>query len=178
MPANPDVGRGRIRKRRKNGKTDPHLIVRVKRARDILELRLQGWSLAAIGQAQKPEMCQQRVNQIITAELAKIPKEPAKRVRKMELRRLDDLQVIAAGLAASEEVAKLPYVLPAIGRVLDIQRRRADLLGLDAPTKVENSGPGGGPQEHRISVEDASQSFNAKALLVLEKMRRVREGQT
>ena len=170
MPRNPNVGSGRLRtsKRRNKGVTDPHLIVRAQRARDILEQRLQGWSLDAIGQAQKPKLCAQRVHQIIAEELARLPKEPAEQVRVMEFQRLDAMQAGFSEKATNGDIL-------ASGRVLDIMRRRSEMMGFDAPTRVEQSGPGGGPIESRVVVEDASASFNAKALAVLDKMRSARE---
>jgi hypothetical protein len=81
-------------------------------------------------------------------------REPADRLRKLELERLDGLQrqavnvlrarhiVIQAGKPVIDEETGRPYTdhtptLNAIRTLLAVQERRAKLLGLDAPTKLD-----------------------------------------
>jgi hypothetical protein len=70
--------------------------------------------------------------------LTKICTEKAEEVRRLELERLDAMLAGIWSRAARGEEA-------AIDRVLKIQARRAALLGLDAATKQEHSGPDGSP---------------------------------
>lgn len=155
MPINPKIGAGRPSKKDKKAhKTSPREIVRAQRAAEILNMRLQGYSLRAIGDAQTPKMDATRVHQIITAELEKSVTEPIEAVRKMELARLDEMQAGVYERAIGGDPIS-------IDRVLAIQNRRASLAGLNAATKIEASGPGGGP----IEVKDATDAEIAAALV-------------
>lgn len=64
--------------------------------------------------------------------------EPAENVRKLELRRLDTVQLIAMNLVTSRNVEHTTR-LNAIDRVLRVQDRRARLLGLDKQTPNQNA---------------------------------------
>ena len=48
-------------------------------------------------------------------------------------------------------------------------------MALNVATRVEQTGPNGGAIEHRVSVEDASASFTAKATAALSKLRAAKE---
>lgn len=91
-------------------------------------------------------------------ELKELTKEEAEMLRHIELQTLDQMEARWAPLATAAEldVQKLmkgkdgPVVihlqaydagLKAVDRVLKIQERRARLLGLDMPEKIEHSGP-------------------------------------
>lgn len=66
--------------------------------------------------------------------LVAIVAEPAEELRTLELARLDELTQRAWGILDDEPPG---VALQAIDRILKIQERRAKLLGLDAPTRVE-----------------------------------------
>lgn len=71
----------------------------------------------------------------VKAGLKKTLQEPADELRTLELARLDDmLKAIASNVQAGN--------LTAIDRALKIQDRRAKLLGLDMPAKVELNNTG------------------------------------
>lgn len=64
--------------------------------------------------------------------------EPAENVRKLELRRLDQLNKIAMAIAVNRHFEHATR-LNAIDRVLRVQDRRAKLLGLDKQTPNQNA---------------------------------------
>lgn len=70
-------------------------------------------------------------------------REPAEELRTLEIARLDKLSTTTQRVI--NESDDLDLILKAIDRHLKIQARRAALLGLDAPTKAEHTGPKGGP---------------------------------
>jgi hypothetical protein len=143
----------RKRVKRKKGRpakeTSAKVIARKQRIADIIALRVQGWSLDAIGEAQEPRISPQRVHQIITEHLNESMTLATEQIRAIELRRLDEMQVKIFDNAAKGD-------LLAIDRVLAIHDRRAKMLGLNAPEKIEEVG----------AVADAKASLAAK----LEKM--------
>jgi len=72
----------------------------------------------------------------VKAALKKTLQEPSDELRKLELERLD-----AAASAIYPSVKQGQY--GAIDRWIKIMERRAKLLGLDAPQKIEGTGEGG-----------------------------------
>ena len=102
-------------------------------------------------------------------ESLELPKEPAEMIREIELLRLDHMQAcLAAKITRGSAIA--------ISAAVSIMRRRSAMLGLDTPTKVESSGPGGGPQEHRVAVEDASNKLRRQGGGADEDARRTGSG--
>lgn len=99
--------------------------------KQALELRKSGATFAQIGQAL--ELSEARAHQLVKDELSRLRAvcaEEAENVRHLELERLDKMQ-----LALS---SKLKDGQPeAINSALRLMERRAKLLGLDAPKKVE-----------------------------------------
>ena len=77
---------------------------------------------------------------LIKNAIAAIPKEEVEAVRELELSRCDTMLMGIWGKAKEGD-------LDAIDRVLRIQKRRAEYLGLDAPKKQEHTGAEGGPIE-------------------------------
>ena len=75
----------------------------------------------------------------------------------MELARLDEMQAGVYERAIGGDPIS-------IDRVLAIQTRRAAMAGLNAATKIEASGPGGGPMEIR-DVTDAERAAAVMAFL-------------
>jgi len=117
----------------------------------MLESRRDGRSYTEIGEAFG--VSRQVATRIIQRGMDRIVREPAEQVKAMDLERLDQLQVEALAVLRRRHLvvqgAKIVKgedgeplvddgpVLAAIGKLLDIQARRARLLGLDAPNKHE-----------------------------------------
>lgn len=87
-------------------------------------MRLQGFTLQAIGDSQDPPIRAQTVYTAIKQALDAQLEEPIESVRKIELLRLDDLLTAVYERAINGDIA-------ALDRVLAIQVRRARLAGLD-----------------------------------------------
>lgn len=68
--------------------------------------------------------------------LTELAREPAENVRALELERLDRLMIPLFARATRAEDGRLPDY-QAIDRILKIMDRRAKLLGLDAPQKID-----------------------------------------
>jgi hypothetical protein len=102
-----------------------------------LELRIAGASFEQIGQALgiATSAAWKHVTSALDQTKAKLA-ENAERVRAIEVRRLDAIVMSLWGRRSD------PRHADTILRAMD---RRARLLGLDAPTRAELSGPGGGP---------------------------------
>jgi hypothetical protein len=124
--------------------------VREREAR-ALELRRDGLTYAQIGEVLGVN--RQMATRIVQRGLDRIVREPAEQIRRLELDRLDHLQVeglnvlhrrhvvVQGGKVVKDDDGQ-PIVddgptLHAIHTVLKVQARRAKLLGLDAPAKVE-----------------------------------------
>ena len=99
--------------------------------KQALDLRLFGFTYQQIGD--KLGFTKQAAYKIVTSALAAIPRESADKLRMIELDRLDRMQAVLAKRVNDGD-------LGAIDRWLKIAERRAKILGLDAPTKVEQSG--------------------------------------
>lgn len=125
-----DVGNGRT------PKTGAARVARELRTARILEWRLAGHSLATIATEEKISVS--RVAQIIEAELAARKAAALTSLRRMEAERLDSLQA-AVWTRASEGGE-----LMAVETILKIMARRARLLGLDAPMRLEGESVGNG----------------------------------
>jgi len=139
----------------RESKTSPRRITTAKRRAEALQMRLDGAKYddiaTALNYATRGAAAQdvQRAIMLMVA-------EPAAEVRAMELARLDEMWQAARGVRKREHITVANGrvievevdgekknlvddgpVLQAIDRLLRIQERRAKLLGLDAPTKVE-----------------------------------------
>lgn len=79
----------------------------------------------------------------VTAALKATLQEPADEVRRLELERVDKLTLALWPLAELGD-------FDALDRVLKLMKRRADLLGLDAPKKVEDVTPPVEEVEERV----------------------------
>lgn len=122
---------------RNGAKTSPETAAaRVKGAR-ALELRMQGKTFEAIarelGYAGK-----QGAYESVKRSIDAITREPAEELIKLDLERLDVLWQIQYLNAQSGDVQ-------AMAACMKIMERRAKLLGLDAPAKVEATGRDGAP---------------------------------
>lgn len=115
----------------------PLTIQRMSQTTEALKLRAKGHTYEEIadrlGYANPA-----RARLAVTKALEHSFREPAKHVRELEARRLDELQAAAwpAAVAGSDK---------AINAVLRIMERRAKLFGLDAPSKIE----------HRVELDSA-----------------------
>lgn len=81
-------------------------------------------------------MAHSSVAEAIEAELDELTKEPAEKLRTVEVARLDRLLKAMWAKAMKGDVTR-------VDRCLRIMERRAKLLGLDAPTKQEHTGKDG-----------------------------------
>jgi len=112
------------------------------------ELRKMGLSLEAVGQ--QLGVSRQRVHKLISkslAELDALNTQSLTELRDLDLARLDDalLQMMVQMKRGNQG---------AVDRVIRILERRAKLIGLDAPTRTEMSGPGGEPLEFVDKTEE------------------------
>lgn len=114
--------------------TSPERIDVDKRRKEMLDMRVRGMSLRAI--AAELGMHHSSVSEAIEAELAELTREPAERLRTVELERLDEMFEGLWTKAKSGDGF-------AIGNALRIMERRAKLLGLDAPVKNTHAGEAG-----------------------------------
>lgn len=126
---------------------------RNQRDRMILDLRSQGLPLVDI--AKVTGISVGRVSQIVTEMIASLPKADVETYRKKELFQLDvmeermleiikrrDVKVSASGKIVFGEDGALPddaQSMAAAQNLLKIQDRRAKLLGLDAPTRIDTT---------------------------------------
>lgn len=132
-------------------------------------LCLEGWSYLAIGEALK--ISKTRAFELIDEALKEAAAErmkSANTIIDVELKRLDQMAIGLSRAANNGDP-------PAVAAALRVMERRAFYLGLDAPTKVEHSGPGGGAIPLKLNVSEAAQAFDAKAKAVLDKLRKARE---
>lgn len=101
-----------------------------RRAARALELRLAGATYRDIAEAL--DIAVSTAHADVAHALADIPRAEADALRALECRRLDALQAACWGPALDGDLA-------AVDRVLRIIDRRARLLGLDAPTRLDVS---------------------------------------
>jgi hypothetical protein len=122
-----------------------------RRRAKVAQMRLAGASFEEIGQ--QLGISDTRAHQLWTDALERTIREPAERHRALELQRLDQLQLAAVRvLRASHVVIQggkvvadrqgRPYtdhgpVLAAVNTLLRVAERRARLLSLDAPARVD-----------------------------------------
>lgn len=136
--------------------TSPRRIKTAVRRAEALRMRAAGCKYEDIAQALGYSSRSAAAQDVQRALMVAVS-EPATEVRALELTRLDDLWVAALAVLKRPHLTVsngrvvtinntdgLPVpveddgpVLQAIDRLLRIQERRAKLLGLDAPTKVE-----------------------------------------
>ena len=132
------------------------------RRHTALKMRKEGRTYPEIGE--ELGISKQRANQIVRAELEIINKDLAEEVeelRRLELERLDAL-FRKAFEAATTGGSVLLFDPKATEACLKIMDRRTKLLGMDAPTKIEEVGEGGGvvfimPEDYEDPAPDADQ---------------------
>ena len=122
--------------------THPRRIERERRTAAIMEMRLAGHSLRAIGEAQRPPVSAVAIYKTISKALERMADEATEHIRRIESLRLDEMTLTVFPAASAGD-------LVAIDRLLDIMRRRARLLGLDvrwAPGVAPGVAPGAGDE--------------------------------
>lgn len=112
-----------------HNKADQNVIEATERQRQAVELRKAGGSFEEIARQLGYKDPSGAYRAVRTA-LRKTIQQPADELRQLEVARLDALLVGLWSDARKGDVAK-------IDRVLKIMQRRADLLGLDAPKRVD-----------------------------------------
>lgn len=138
----PTIGTG-TRKINKPGDKERLLL----RRHRVLKYRLAGKSYRDI--SRMVGISESTVSADIQAILEPVEESARKNVElyiKLELERLDKMARPVWFSATRGDTA-------AVDQILKIMQRRAKLLGLDAPTKREVSGPEGGPLEFMDSIE-------------------------
>ena len=101
----------------------------VERERQVLQLRLEGWTFDAIAQ-RLGYKTPSGAHMAYKSALKRTLQQPADEIREAELARLDELQKIAWQQVLSGD-------LRAVDSVLRIMDRRAKFLGLDSPHRIE-----------------------------------------
>lgn len=105
--------------------TGPQHIERAQRLAEILQLRLAGNTLQAIGESLTPQITAQAVHKCIKRALETMVDEAVEQARQLEAMRCYELTNAVFEKALNGD-------LPAIDRTLQIMARRSRLLGLDA----------------------------------------------
>ena len=118
-------------------KTSKRRLKATERHLEALELRKQGKSFPAIAEALGYRGPSGAYKAVMSA-LDKMLREPAEEVRKLEAERLDTMFEKLWGQIKSGNHGT-------IDKLLKVMDRRAKLLGLDAPSKRELTGPDGKP---------------------------------
>lgn len=139
-------------KKRGESSTSPRRIKAItEKQLNALEYRKLGYSFKQIADALGYRGAQ-GAYEAVQAALRSVIREPAEEVLQLEVERLDALFVKPYASALQGDLQALSACLAVMGR-------KARLLGLDAPTKTETSGPGGGPipmtaQVHHMTTAD------------------------
>ena len=115
---------------RNGAKTSPETAAAQVRAAKALELRMEGQTFEAIAEA-LGYAGKQGAYDAVRRSLAAVTREPAEELIKLDLERLDVLWQIQYLNAQGGDVQ-------AMAACMKIMERRAKLLGLDAPVKVDN----------------------------------------
>lgn len=167
----------KMAKKRKGGRpkgsrtarTSPQQIDQAEKKRQAMTLRRQGWSYEAIGEA--IGLSRSRAFDLVDAALKEAIEERKKAADteiEVDLQRCNEMIIGLQPAADRGEPA-------AVAAMLNVIQTRQRLSGFNPVTKIEQSGPNGGPIVSRVVVEDAARSFDAKAATTLEKLRKARE---
>lgn len=123
-------------------KTGERAISAAERQVEALKLRKAGLDFRRIAQ-QLGWAGPGPAHKAVTKALRDIVREPAEELRTLEVERLDAMLLGIWSKASGGDTW-------AIDRALKIMERRAGLLGLDAPRKIEQTGKDGGAVRHEI----------------------------
>ena len=145
-------------------KTSERRLVAAERQGQALDLRKAGVSFPAIAKQLGYRSVASAYDAVLAA-LKRTQQEPADEVRRLAVERLDRILFAVWKRAIDPND---PQQFEALDRVLRIEQRRAKLLGLDAPDKVDI--------EWRIRLMAKSLGLDEEAA-VEEAQRVIREGQ-
>ena len=129
----------------RDDKTDPIACSVAADRKSALDLRITGMSYRAI--AAELGCSVSKAYDDVSAALAKLEAESAEKAAEVRRIELDRIDVMLKGIWPEAEAGDARKIETA----LKLMERRAKLLGIDAPTKQEVSGPDGGA----IPIEDA-----------------------
>lgn len=153
-------------RKKKAVRATPRTIESAERTARALELRKGGATYAMIGA--DLGFSEQRAHLIVNKALTAIVAEPAEKVRKLEIERIDHMLSVvwatatnAASVVETVDASLLDMILKAQAGVLKLMERRAKLTGLDAPERVEEVG----------ELADAKATLLAKLNKMAERMR-------
>jgi Homeodomain-like domain len=108
------------------------------RKAEVARLTAKGWSCRRIsGELGCSHATVARDQNEVLAELAEHRVKDAERIRANELEKLDRAEAACVAILERAEDADAELALKAADRIARLQERRAKLLGLDAPEKVE-----------------------------------------
>ncbi len=117
----------------------------IEKQAQALELRKAGVSFPNIAKALGYGGPSGAYNAVHSA-IRRVLREPVEALVNMEMARLDDIAfALWPAVKRGEEKAS--------ARMLDVMTRRAKMLGLDAPAKLEHAGKDGAPLTFSIKVE-------------------------
>ena len=110
--------------------TSPRRLEAIEKQRQALELRRAGATYEEIARAVGYGTSRSAAYKAVMSAIHRVLQEPAEAVLVLELQRLDKLQMAiwSKAMAGDEK---------AIGRVLEIMGRRARLLGIDQPRRID-----------------------------------------
>lgn len=136
-------------------KTSPETIASRVRAAKALELRSEGMGFPEIAK-ELGYNSRQAAHDAVQRALDGVLREPAEKLRTLDLERLDRMWQTHFLQAQAGDVQSL-------SACLKIMERRARLLGLDAPVQQELSGKGGGPittrQERDLTDDELKEAL-------------------
>ena len=154
------------KKQRKRQQATPAKIVSAERIARALELRKGGATYVMIGE--DLGVSTPRAFEIVNDALKALVTEPAEKVRKLEIERIDHMLSVVWATATNAmsqttvvDASLLDMILKAQAGVLKLMERRAKLTGLDAPEKVQEVG----------ELADAKATLLAKLKKMAERMR-------
>lgn len=139
-----------------NSPTSPESIAARKREAEAIELRAAGLTFADIAK-EMGLYDESAAHKIVMRGLGRITQEPAEELRRLECERLDRM-------FRSMYVKAVAGSWLAVDRCLTIMKRRAELLGLDAPIRIK---------QETISEED----LNAAIQHLVEQAEALEEAQ-
>lgn len=120
------MSKKKAKRKSREGKTSPRRLAAARRQLEALELRMSGLTFRAIARRMGyggPS----GAHRAVMAALNRTVDEPSDELRRLELERLDKLQIMPWKLAT------VTGDLKAVDAVLAIMQRRARMLGLDSP---------------------------------------------
>ena len=149
----------KLKKKRRTGKAGKPTVELIELRIKAIELRKSGATYEQIALALGYASRGAAYNAVMAGLMMAIS-EPAESVREMEAMRLDALLLGLWQKARSGD-------LQVIDRVLKIMDRRARLLGLDAPAKIETDNTGTVKHEHDHKVIEIEQPSDERAAEIL-----------